>query len=152
MEQQKRLLEEAAAAKATSEESMVEEPAAKSENVWRLSQSVNQSVFASWGGDADAKVKGWDGGREVDKRQNDAATSGFVAGGAENTTPPWFLMPDVIDVVLLRLTDGKDLAKCCGVNRLWQKHAGEPSEFWRPCYLHPRCYVPPSSLHNPSSP
>jgi hypothetical protein len=137
MEHQKRLLEETAAAKATSEDSAsVQEPAAKSENVWRLSQSVNQSVFASWGGDADAKGKGWDGGREAEKRQNDAAMGGFGASGVEHTTPPWFLMPDVIDVVLLRLTDGKDLAKCCGVNRLWLKHAGEQSEFRRPSRLH----------------
>lgn len=133
MENQKRLLEEASAAKATSETmAAAQGPTTGSEKVWRLSQTVAQSAFSSWGGDSDGRDIDRDGGRE-EKRSSDAAMvciggGGGGAGSGDCTTPPWFLMPDVIDVVLLRLTDGKDLAKCCGVNRLWQKHAGERSQ------------------------
>ena len=133
MENQKRLLEEASAAKATNETmAAAQGPTTGSEKVWRLSQTVAQSAFSSWGGDSDGRDIGRDGGRE-DKRSSDAAMvciggGGGGAGCGDSTTPPWFLMPDVIDVVLLRLNDGKDLAKCCSVNRLWQKYAGERSQ------------------------
>lgn len=128
MENQKRMLEEASAASAPSETAAAA-GGTTNDTVWRLSQSVAHSVFSGWGGDSDARPKGRNGGCE-DRRQSDAVMMACSGGGggacsADITTPPWFLMPDVIDVVLLRLSDGKDLAKCCGVSRLWLKHAGE---------------------------
>lgn len=42
----------------------------------------------------------------------------------ESSRLPWYLMSDVVDVVLMRMGDARDLAKCCGVNRMWNLHAG----------------------------
>ena len=58
-------------------------------------------------------------------------------GGASEALP-WFLMSDVIDVVLLRIRDGRHLAKCCGVNRLWQQHAGAEA-VWQALVLRRWC-------------
>jgi hypothetical protein len=66
-------------------------------------------------------------GSDVDQRMVNSVLVGqghWADGGASLATPiPWFLLPDVVDVVLSRLTDGKHLAKSAGVNRLWNKEA-----------------------------
>ena len=59
-----------------------------------------------------------------------------VCGASEGV--PWFLMSDVIDVVLLRIRDGRHLAKCCGVNRLWHQHAGAEA-VWQALVLRRWC-------------
>ena len=52
-----------------------------------------------------------------------AAGEGAMVVVEESSRLPWYLMSDVVDVVLMRMVHGMDLAKCCGVNRMWNLHA-----------------------------
>jgi hypothetical protein len=52
----------------------------------------------------------------------------------------WYMMPDVVEVVLLRLRDGKDLGKCCGVNRMWGRHASSEA-IWQQLVFRRWCPV-----------
>ena len=61
--------------------------------------------------------------------------------------PPWHCMPDVVTTVLLRLSDGRDLAKCAGVSRLWNKEAGT-EKVWQHLVLRRWCVTHVKPLHD----
>ena len=56
-------------------------------------------------------------------------------------------MPDVVTTVLLRLSDGRDLAKCAGVSRLWNKEAGT-EKVWQHLVLRRWCVTHVKPLHD----
>lgn len=55
--------------------------------------------------------------------------------------PQWFEISDVIDMLLNRLSDGKDLARCLAVNRLWHAHATSET-LWQQLLVQRWCMKP----------
>ena len=72
------------------------------------------------------------------QQQQRAARDARSEGASD--APPWHSMPDVVTTVLLRLSDGRDLAKCAGVCRLWNKEAGS-EKVWQHLVLRRWCVM-----------
>ena len=56
----------------------------------------------------------------------------------ERGSQEWFLVSDVVNMLLMQMGDGKDLARCSGVNRLWHQHTTTEA-LWQQLVVHRWC-------------